>query len=82
MKPLLKTALTLILFLPLMSGVSAATDKLPTLREQMKVIHELFDVNFIYDSSLDLDIPYKGQPMTGESLEACLEALFIRFTSP
>ena len=64
MKPLLKTALTLILFLPLMSGVSAATDKLPTLREQMKVIHELFDVNFIYDSSLDLDIPYKGQPMT------------------
>ena len=76
MKPLLKTALTLILFLPLMSGVSAATDKLPTLREQMKVIHELFDVNFIYDSSLDLDIPYKGQPMTGKSLEACLEALF------
>ena len=76
MKPLLRTTLILILFFPLMSGVSTATDKIPTLKEQMKVIHDIFDVNFIYDSSLDLDIPYKGQPMTGESLESCLEALF------
>ena len=34
-----------------------------TLKSQMEVIHQTFGVNFIYDSSIDLDIPYKGPSM-------------------
>lgn len=77
MKSFLKAALILILILPLRSEALAATDRFPTLREQMQIIHEHFDVNFIYDSSLDLDVPYKGDPLPiRESLEACLKTLF------
>ena len=32
----------------------------PTLKSQMEVLHETFGVYFVYDSSLDLDVPYKG----------------------
>ena len=34
-----------------------------TLKSQMEVIHQTFGVNFIYDSSIDLDIPYNGPSM-------------------
>ena len=34
-----------------------------TLKSQMEVLHREFDVNFVYDSSIDLDIPYTGTPM-------------------
>ena len=34
-----------------------------TLKSQMEVLHREFDVNFVYDSSIDLDIPYTGIPM-------------------
>ena len=59
---------------------SVKTDEVMTLKSQMEVIHQQFGVNFVYDSSLDLDIPYRGCPMKTiagrESLEACLDALF------
>ena len=29
----------------------------PTLKTEMPYLHKVFDINFIYDSSLDLDIP-------------------------
>ncbi len=38
----------------------------PTLKSQMEVLHETFGVNFVYDSSLDLDVPYKGQPLPSD----------------
>ena len=41
---------------------SSRTDP-ETVRAGMQVLHEIFGVNFIYDSSLDLDIPYRGRPM-------------------
>ena len=48
-----------------------------TLKSEMRVIHESFDVNFVYDSSIDLDIPYSGKPMKGiKTLEECLRTLF------
>ena len=58
----------------------------PTLRSGMETLHEIYGVNFIYDSSLALDVPYKGKPMNEiaphndrsdrQSLETCLKTLF------
>lgn len=58
----------------------------PTLRSGMEILHEIYGVNFIYDSSLALDVPYKGKPMNEiasrndrsdrQSLETCLKTLF------
>ncbi len=57
-----------------------------TVRTEMESVHKIFGVNFIYDSSLDLDIPCKGKPVSEiaknprnpseEVLEECLKALF------
>lgn len=51
-----------------------------TLRSQMEVLHDTFGINFVYDSSLSLDIPYEGEPMKDmvkkKSLEECLQTLF------
>ena len=35
-----------------------------TLKTEMEALHQIFGVNFIYDSSLVLDVPYKGKPMS------------------
>ena len=48
-----------------------------TLKSEMEILHQIYGVNFVYDSSIALDLPYKGKPMrTYSSLEAGLEALF------
>ena len=53
-----------------------------TLKSQMEKIHKIYGVNFVYDSSIDLDIPYNGKPLPisakndKESLEECLTTLF------
>ena len=53
-----------------------------TLKEEMEAVHEKFGVNFVYDSSINLDIPCKTRPLDGhsrpdrESLESVLTALF------
>lgn len=48
-----------------------------TLRSEMERIHILFDVNFVYDSSLDLNVPYGGKPVkTGQTLEEALTTVF------
>ena len=71
----------LLLALSLASGVADARSAAAghgTLRSQMEVIHETFGVNFVYDSSLDLDVPCKGlstRPDRG-SLEESLRTLF------
>jgi len=56
------------------------------LKTEMEVLHQNFGVNFVYDSSIDLDVPYEGLPMqealagngkTGDALlELCLRTLF------
>ena len=47
------------------------------IKELMNVIHEHYNVNFIYDSSLDLNIePQNRINPSRQSLEECLTALF------
>ena len=49
----------------------------PTLKEQMSAIHETFGINFIYDSSLELDIPsLKKIDPRRQTLQECLTVLF------
>ena len=48
-----------------------------TLKSQMEILHFRHDLNFIYDSSLDVEVPYTGPEMqVSDSLETCLEVLF------
>ena len=88
MKRTLQYAFILLLafVLPSLAHTQAAvrTDGYMTLKSQMEVLHKHFGINFVYDSSLDLDIPYRGEPMKAlsgrsdgrESLESCLQSLF------
>lgn len=54
---------------------------------QMLVLHEHSGVNFVYDSALDLDVPYKGRPMSevirrhssGNDMETLTECLSVLF---
>jgi hypothetical protein len=34
-----------------------------TLQSEMKVIHEALDVNFVYDSAIEINVPHHGKPM-------------------
>ena len=51
-----------------------------TLRAEMEAIHLHFNVNFVFDSSLDIDASYQGEPMNSlaksRNLEECLKVLF------
>lgn len=57
-----------------------------TLKSEMEYIHQEYGVNFVYDSSLDLEKAYSGRPMKDvardgrnshdKGLMACLMALF------
>ena len=51
--------IVLLLLIPMLAWADDRT----TVKEQMQVIHQHFGVNFVYDSSLALDIPYTGRPM-------------------
>lgn len=65
---------------------TSAQPQAKTIRSEMKVIHEYFGINFIYDSSLEIDVPYNGKPMdemakahknsSDAGLEQCLQTLF------
>ncbi|MBR5273751.1 MAG: SusC/RagA family TonB-linked outer membrane protein, partial [Bacteroidales bacterium] len=80
--------LTAIILMTVVLMASAQTKRAEgaTVRELMEVIHEIFGVNFVYDSSLDLDqiagragndvISSRHSRLDRESLEACLAALF------
>ena len=48
-----------------------------TLKSEMEYLHQVFGVNFVYDSSIDLDVPYKGKPMKEvKNLDEALKTLF------
>ena len=80
----MKRLLTIVMLALLPLAVHAGPDR--TLKSQMEVIHEVFGVNFVYDSSLDLDqiaghagndvISSRHSRLDRESLEACLDAIF------
>ena len=76
MKILLRTLFILII-LAVYQQSFAQDDTVPTLRTEMEEVHEKFGVNFIYDSSLEIDVPApKDVKMEGRTLEQCLEELF------
>lgn len=61
----------------LCTAAIAGKGSMPTLKEQMQVIHDHFGVNFIYDSSLELDVPSaKKMDPRRHTLEECLTDLF------
>ena len=57
-----------------------------TLKSEMEVIHESLGVNFVYDSAIEINVPYSGKPMKdiikgnkkehSVLLEECLATLF------
>jgi len=57
-----------------------------TLKSEMEVIHESLGVNFVYDSAIEINVPYSGRPMKdvikgnkkehSALLEECLQTLF------
>lgn len=77
-----KTVFILILFGWLSTVVaygqqqSASGNK--TVREVMEELKREHDVNFVYDSSIRLDVPYSGPSLKGKSLKSSLNNLFNR----
>lgn len=57
-----------------------------TLKSEMEVIHESLGVNFVYDSAIEINVPYSGRPMKeiikdnrkeqSAILQECLATLF------
>ena len=67
-------------------GLDAQTvktrDESSTLKGEMESIHQHFGVNFVYDSSLELDVPFAGKTITfrtGKDEDALREALLFLF---
>ena len=64
------------------SGMEARTlkvsDEPVTIRTRMQEIHDYYGVNFVYDSTLDLNFPSDGRKLTlrQDQLETCLAELF------
>lgn len=77
MKRLLLILLYVFLLLPIAAVSQAANDDETTIKELMNVIHEHFNVNFIYDSALNLDIKATNRiNPSRQTLEECLTLLF------
>lgn len=65
-----------ILFACTYLPLNAQTKTVSTVREQMELVQKLHHVNFVYDSSLNLDIIYQGRSILKLNLEASLQELF------
>lgn len=65
-----------ILFACTYLPLNAQTKTVSTVREQMELVQKLHHVNFVYDSSLNLDIVYQGRSILKLNLEASLQELF------
>lgn len=77
MKLLFKTTFILLLFFSPIHDALAQKDRSTTIREQMEIIHEHFGMNFIYDSSISVDVVSNHDCDTRKmSLEECLETVF------
>ena len=77
MKLLFKTTFILLLFFSPIHDALAQKDRSTTIREQMEIIHEHFGMNFIYDSSISVDVVSNHDCDPRKmSLEECLETVF------
>lgn len=65
-----------ILFACTYLPLNAQTKTVSTVREQMELVQKLHHVNFVYDSSLNLDIIYQGRSLLNLNLEVSLQELF------
>lgn len=85
----MKRVLLLFIAIVLMAFSSVApsyAQQYRTIESEMKVIHESLGVNFVYDSLMDLNVPYYGKTMVyiikgnskdkSEVLAECLKNLF------
>lgn len=78
--------ITAISVMALYSVAPAHAQESRTLKSEMEVIHESFDVNFVYDSAIEINVPYSGETMRdiikgnkkeqSTVLEECLKTLF------
>jgi hypothetical protein len=48
-----------------------------TLKQQMELIHNHFGVNFVYDSAIDLDIPYTGKALNLKNSQKVKSMKFV-----
>jgi hypothetical protein len=77
MKLFYKITFLIVLMTAAVFEAPGKKEDLPTIKEQMEKIHLLFNMNFIYDSSISLDVPTDAKPdPESQTLEECLETLF------
>lgn len=82
----IKILFTVIAAMVLCAVVPVHAQQTRTLKSEMHVIHESLGVNFVYDSSIQINVPYSGRPMKDiikdnkeehyALLEECLKTLF------
>ena len=70
----------------LLAIAPASAQQNRTLKSEMEVIHESLGVNFVYDSAIEINVPYSGKPMKdiiksnkkehSVILDECLKVLF------
>ena len=71
-----KQALITVLFLVLqVTNLSARVDA-ATLLQQMEWLHQAKKINFVYDASLKVDVPYEGPDIRRMSVKKALKTLF------
>lgn len=71
----MKHILLLITTILTLTLSAAAQTQSKTLKSEMEHLHDEYGVNFVYDSSIDLNVPYKGMPVKGSNLESSLQTL-------
>lgn len=74
----------IVLMLMLVLAVGAKAQNGTTVKQQMDYIHATHGVDFVYDSDLELGLPYRGTAIKGLKLKDALNAVFgetdINFT--
>ena len=64
MRHFLKHIVTIIAAtLGVFTFAAASAQESSTLKKEMMYLHNQFNVNFVYDSALELDVPYHGVTM-------------------
>ena len=81
---LIMTIMAMVVFA--VAYIPAHAQQNRTLKSEMEVIHEALGVNFVYDSEIELNVPYSGRPMKdvikdnrkehSALLDECLQTLF------
>ncbi len=73
---MMKKFIIILTTLFLCMGYAVAQQELPTVREMMQLVEDEYDVNFVYESELDLDVVYVGaKPVSGD-VDKALKKVF------